>query len=136
VASFVAQCAGRAGTPGCRTGNGGAAPGSKAARGWHLYGRLRCAGCHSVDGNAPGSGAEGLLAAVGPTFKGLAGSKVELASGQTVIADDAYLLTSILAPDAQIVKGFAPGVMTARIPAGSVPPAQARAMIAYIETLR
>jgi cytochrome c2 len=136
VASFVAQCAGHKGSPGCRPDHGGARPGSEAARGWQLYTRLWCAGCHSTDGNAPGSNSpKGLAAAVGPSFKGLFGSKVKLTNGQTVTADEAYLLASIVDPDAQIVRGFRPGVMTAMIKPGGLPPAQVRALIAYIKTL-
>jgi cytochrome c oxidase subunit II len=61
---------------------------------------------------------------------------VKLANGQTLVADDAYLLESILAPDAKIVDGFPRGSMSARIPAGSVTTAQAKAIIAYIKTLK
>ena len=57
--------------------------------------------CHSLDGTK----------LVGPTWKGLYGSQVELADGNTVTADDAYLLESILDPNAQIVKGFPANVM-------------------------
>jgi cytochrome c553 len=120
VASFVAQCAGYAGKRGCRPDNGGAAPGSNAAKGWRSYLQLRCAGCHSTTGNE----------ADGPTFKGLAGSEVELAGGRTVPADDAYLLQSIVDPDADIVKGFDRGVMSAKILPGSVPPSQAKPIVA------
>ena len=137
VASFVAQCAGRAGTVGCRPDDGGLAPGSLAARGWQLYTQLRCAGCHSTNGNAPQPDSPiGLAAAVGPSFKGLYGSRVKLTSGQTVTADDGYLFASIAAPDAQIVGGFGPGVMTEIIPAGAFTPAQIHALIAYIKTLK
>ena len=137
VASFVAQCAGRKGTDGCRPDKGGGAPGSAAARGWQLYTQLRCAGCHSTNGNAPGPDSpEGLAASVGPSFKGLYGSRVKLASGETVTADDGYLFASIEDPDAQIVRGFLPGVMTEVIPAHAFPSAQLRALVAYIKMLK
>ena len=137
VASFVAQCAGRKGSEGCRPDNGGLTPGSAAARGWQLYTQLRCAGCHSTNGNAPGPNSpKGLAAAVGPSFKGLYGSRVKLTSGETVAADDHYLFASIDDPDAQIVLGFGPGVMTEVIPARAFPSAQLRALVAYIKTLK
>lgn len=66
-----------------------------------LLEKYGCRACHSLDG------ARG----VGPTFKGLFGSRVTvLANGvtQTVTADDAYLRESIRAPAAKVVEGFPP----------------------------
>jgi cytochrome c oxidase subunit 2 len=85
----------------------------------------RCAGCHSMNGNV----------AVGPSFKGLAGSDVKLTNGKTVTADDAYLIRSITKPDSQIVSGFKPGVMSTTIAPGSISAEQARSLIAFIKTL-
>ncbi|MBN8554874.1 MAG: c-type cytochrome [Deltaproteobacteria bacterium] len=65
-----------------------------------LFGERGCAACHSIDGNN----------GVGPTFKGLFGQKVNLQSGETVTADEAYLKESILSPTAKIVKGFQPSM--------------------------
>lgn len=67
-----------------------------AARGQALAESTGCLACHSVDGT-PGSG---------PTWKGLAGSTRPLASGESVVADDAYLFSSIVAPAEQIVEGY------------------------------
>jgi cytochrome c oxidase subunit 2 len=55
-----------------------------------------CTACHSVDGKA----------LVGPSWKGLAGSQVELNNGTKVTADRAYLDESITDPNAKVVKGF------------------------------
>lgn len=55
-----------------------------------------CLLCHTVDGT-PGSG---------PTLRSVAGSSRPLASGETVVADDAYLFASIVDPGAQVVAGF------------------------------
>jgi cytochrome c oxidase subunit 2 len=60
-----------------------------------------CAGCHTADG----------AVAAGPTWQGLYGSEEELADGSTVTVDDAYLVESILDPNAHIVAGFQPGLM-------------------------
>jgi mono/diheme cytochrome c family protein len=60
-----------------------------------------CLACHTTDGNE----------SVGPTWLGLAGSERELASGETVTADDAYLNESIVDPNAKIVAGFGPDLM-------------------------
>lgn len=67
-----------------------------AARGELLAESTGCLACHSVTG-APGSG---------PTWRGLAGSSRPLASGETVVADDAYLFSSIVDPANQIVEGY------------------------------
>ena len=119
VAAYVAKCAAstdKAACPGIVTGTGGEG----------LYASLGCQGCHSIDGSASS----------GPTFKGLFGSTVTLTNGQKVKADEKYLLESILDPDKQIVKGYQPGVMSAVIPKGQVPPAQAQALVNYIKTIR
>jgi cytochrome c oxidase subunit II len=58
---------------------------------------IQCKACHTFDGTA------GPLA---PTWKGMFGSKVELADGSTVTADEAYLKDSITNPAAQMVKGY------------------------------
>jgi mono/diheme cytochrome c family protein len=132
VAAYVASVAGTGsasqGAPPTLTApsSAGGGGGASAASGAALYTSLGCSGCHSL------TGAKGT----GPTFKGLYGSKVQLSSGQTVTANDAYLLESILDPDKQIVKGFPKGIMSATIPPGSVPQAKAKALIAFIKSKR
>jgi cytochrome c2 len=119
VAAYVAKCAAstdKVACPGIVTGRGGEG----------LYASLGCQGCHSIDGSASS----------GPTFKGLFDSMVTLTNGQKVKAGEQYLLESILDPDKQIVKGYQPGVMSAVIPPGSVPPEQAQALVDYIKTLK
>ena len=74
------------------------APTGEAAKGLEVIGDLGCQTCHTVDG---GDG-------VGPTFKGLAGSKVTLEGGDEVTADDEYLRTAITDPGKQVVEGFRP----------------------------
>src|SRR4051812_8245548 len=132
VAAYVASVAGLEGgapptvTGTTASGGGGGGGGGAAAQGTSFYESLGCVGCHSLNGS-PGTG---------PTFKGLYGSKVQLSTGQTVTADDAYLLESITDPDKQIVKGFQKGIMSATIPPGSVPDAKAKALVAFIKTKR
>jgi cytochrome c2 len=96
------------------------------ARGKALYSSDSCSGCHSLTGS---SGA-------GPSFKGVAGSSVALASGQKVTADDTYLQESILDPDAQIVKGFHPGLMAPAISSYELAgkPDDVRALVAFIKS--
>ena len=77
-------------------------PVSMIDQGKGLYNKLACATCHSTDGSAK----------VGPTFKGLFGSKVTLNDGSTVTADENYIRESIEEPNAKIVKGYAPQMPT------------------------
>ncbi len=63
-----------------------------------------CTVCHSLDGSA----------LIGPTFKGLYGTKVVVTTDgkeRETIADTSYLRASILDPDKDIVKGFSKGLM-------------------------
>jgi len=100
-------------------------PAQLAARGTQLYTSDGCSACHSLSGSA----------GAGPTLKGLAGSSVALTDGSTVTADDAYLSRSITDPDAQVVKGYQPGIMSAAV-AGhdlSGKPADVQALVAFIK---
>ena len=82
------------------SGSAGAAP-PVTEEGRHpgelLAGSAGCLACHTTDGGE----------SVGPTWLGLAGSDRSLESGETVVADDAYLRESIVDPAAKIVEGFA-----------------------------
>jgi cytochrome c oxidase subunit II len=98
----------------------------EAARGKMLVEERNCLSCHTTNGKA----------GVGPTWKGLAGSTVELADGRKVKADRAYIVQSIEDPDAATVKGYPKGLMATVIKPGAVNDADANAIAAYIETLR
>jgi mono/diheme cytochrome c family protein len=97
-------------------------------RGKSLYPSDGCSACHSLTGSA----------GVGPSFKGLNGSTVTLSNGQTVSADDAYLEQSIANPDAQIVKGYRAGVMSAAVASYGLTgkPDEIRALVAFIKSLK
>ncbi len=99
-----------------------------AARGKQLYASDGCSACHSLSGSA----------GAGPTFKGLAGSSVALTDGTTVTADDAYLARSVTDADAQVVKGYRPGIMPAAIAAYGLSgkPSDVRALVEFIKTRR
>jgi cytochrome c oxidase subunit 2 len=63
-----------------------------------------CIACHSLDGSK----------IVGPSFKGIYGHEVEvITNGQerTLTVDDEYIKSSIYEPNADVVKGFNPGLM-------------------------
>jgi cytochrome c oxidase subunit 2 len=87
-----------------------------------LYRQQNCNTCHSVDGSNM----------TGPTWKGIFGHEVELVSGQRVNVDEQYIRTSILQPNAQVVRGYSPVMPTY---AGSLNDRQIDAIIAYIRTL-
>jgi cytochrome c1 len=93
---------------------------AEAAAGKAAVADLGCSTCHSVDGED----------GVGPTWKGLAGSKVELQNGKTVTADDAYLERAIKNPGAQVVTGFQPIMPERKLPADQV-----AAIVAYLKAL-
>jgi cytochrome c oxidase subunit 2 len=95
------------------------------ARGEMLYQADGCAACHSLTG----------AAGVGTSFKGLSGSRVALDVGRAVTADDAYLEQSISSPDAKIVKGYRPGVMSAAVSSYDLAgkPNDIRALVAFIK---
>jgi len=94
-------------------------PGSGRA----LAQKLGCLGCHSTDGTTKD----------GPTWKGLYGSRVPLADGRTVVADEAYITESILEPGAKVVKGF-PDIMPPY--KGAVTDRDVAGIVAYIKTLK
>jgi cytochrome c oxidase subunit II len=96
-----------------------------ADRGAGLVQVKPCLVCHTTNGGHAAS----------PSFAGLAGSRVALADGTTVTADDAYLKRSILEPGAQTVAGFPPGLMATLVKPGTITPLQADAIVAYIDTL-
>jgi cytochrome c oxidase subunit 2 len=79
-----------------------------------------CASCHGVEGQG----------GVGPTWIDLAGSDRELQDGTTVVADDAYLVRSILEPRVEEVVGY-----TIAMPANGMTEAQAADVVAYIKEL-
>ena len=83
-----------------------------------------CNACHSLTGT-PG---------VGPSLKGVAGSKVALADGSSVEADENFLRESILHPNAKIVQGFAPNLMP--VFEGQLTEDQIKGLIAYIKTVK
>jgi cytochrome c oxidase subunit 2 len=106
-------------------GDGGNPTSTLAERGRTLYKEQGCAGCHTVDGTR----------LVGPTWKGLYGSEVELADGSTVEADEEYLKESILQPSAKTVAGFQPGLMETVIKPNSLSEDEVDALVAYIKEL-
>ena len=96
-----------------------------ATRGERVSKQNGCLACHSVDGTR----------LVGPSWLGLYESQRELADGTTVVADDAYLLNSIIKPNAHVVAGYPPGVMPQSY-VDSLSDTQLSDIIAFIKTLK
>jgi cytochrome c oxidase subunit 2 len=90
------------------------------AQGAALFRAAGCSGCH-----APGSSVHA------PELRGLYGRPVPLSDGSTVTADDNYLLDSILEPDKQIVRGYAPIMPTFR---GQLSQDDLDALLAYLRS--
>lgn len=93
---------------------------SMAAAGEALFNQLGCATCHPAAGG------------VGPSLVGIAGQPVELASGETVVADEEYLRESIVNPHAKIVAGYNPVMPTYE---GQVNEEQLQQLVEYIKSL-
>lgn len=89
-----------------------------AQAGSRLYGQLGCITCH-------GTGR-------GPSLVGIYSKPVRLTTGETLIADDAYLRESILVPSTKIVAGY-----TALMPTfkAQVNEEQILQLLAYIKSL-
>jgi cytochrome c oxidase subunit II len=101
---------------------GGRATGTPAQNGERLFTEHACVTCHKRDSTGRG-----------PTLYGVAGSKVALADGRTVIADDNYLRESIMNSQSKVVQGYQP-IMPAF--QGMLNEENLMQLIAYIKTLK
>ena len=96
------------------------------AQGKSVADKQSCTGCHTLDGSK----------STGPTWKGLAGSKVHQTDGTTITATDSYLVSVIEDPTTLKVVGYDPSLMASYIPPGSISHSQAIALAAYIKTIK
>lgn len=94
---------------------------SMVQAGEELFTQLGCSGCHVA-----GAGVRA------PALAGVFGSEVRLASGETVVADEAYIRESILFPQEKIVDGYDPIMPSYQ---GRVSEEQIMQLIAYIRSL-
>jgi len=101
--------------------SGGVPEGSLASAGEKLFADLACNTCHRPD-------AQGR----GPVLDGLFGRQVQLTSGETVVADEAYLRESILNPAAKVTAGYQPIMPTFQ---GLVSEEQLLELIEYVKSL-
>ncbi|RIK82552.1 MAG: cytochrome c oxidase subunit II [Planctomycetota bacterium] len=88
-----------------------------------LFEQLQCASCHRAGGDAP---------ARGPSLEQIYQRPQPLASGETVVADDAYLRESILRPAAKVVAGYQPIMPTYE---GQISEEGVIQLLAYIKSL-
>ncbi len=99
----------------------GQVPGEPAAvTGGKLFQQLGCARCHQSEAQQQG-----------PSLADLFGRRVELQSGASVVADEAYLRESILNPKAKIVAGYRPVMPTFQ---GLISEEGLHQVIAYIKS--
>jgi cytochrome c oxidase subunit II len=91
---------------------------SMAAVGARLYQQMGCAMCHGT--------------ALAPALEGIFGSSVQLANGERVLADEAYMRESILNPRAKLVVGYAPIMPTFQ---GQLSEEDLTQLVAYIKSL-
>ncbi|MEO5963565.1 MAG: cytochrome c [Thermomonas sp.] len=100
-----------------------AASADPATQGAQLVKDTGCTACHATDTSK----------LVGPGWGGLSGSRVTLADGSSVLADDAYLAESIRQPNAKLVAGYPLGTMPAYDTL--LKPEEVDAIVAYLHTL-
>lgn len=101
----------------------GAKPGAELGK--ELSTRYGCIACHSVDGTKEGHS--------GPTWKGLYGSQRRFIKGAPRVADDAYLLESMLEPGKAVVEGYALGMGSY---AGVLSDTELKSIVLYIAMLK
>ena len=91
--------------------------------GQQLFASNGCPACHNVESSAgPG---------VGPNLANVAGTMQPLEGGGEHMADAAYIMESIMNPQAQIVEGYT----SAAMPAFNLPQSQLDALVAYVAHL-
>ena len=92
-------------------------------QGRELYISRNCIGCHSTNGHQ----------GIGPTLKGIYGSKRKFINGRFKIADENYLRASTLNANQQIVRGYVNGIMPTF--QGQLKEEELLALIEYMKSL-
>jgi mono/diheme cytochrome c family protein len=100
---------------------GGAGEEVSAERGQQISNANACNTCHSTDGSE----------LTGPTWQGLFGHEVTLEDGSTVVANEEYIIESIVNPQAKIVEGYQP-VMP---PYDYLSDSEIQSLVEYIKSL-
>jgi cytochrome c oxidase subunit 2 len=100
---------------------GGETGGTLASAGERLFVDLACNTCHRPDSQGRG-----------PVLDGLIGRTVMLQSGESIVADEAYVRESILNPSTKITAGYQPIMPTFQ---GLVTEEQVLQIIEYVKSL-
>jgi cytochrome c oxidase subunit 2 len=101
--------------------SGGETGRTLASAGERLFVDLACNTCHRPDTQGRG-----------PVLNGLIGRTVQLQSGESIVADEAYIRESILNPSAKITAGYQPIMPTFQ---GLVTEEQLLQLIEYVKSL-
>ena len=109
-------------------GTKNAVDGSLAWEGQQLFRKLQCASCHQ-----PNAAAGTHLHPRAPSLEGLYGKTVPLEGGGSVVADDAYIIESILNPRAKVVEGWKPIMPHYQ---GQVSEEDLNKVVSYIKSLK
>ena len=67
-----------------------------ATRGLEVARQNGCVACHTLDGTV----------GIGPSWLGMYGKTETMVDGSTAVVDDAYIIESIVRPDAKQVQGY------------------------------
>jgi cytochrome c oxidase subunit II len=102
--------------------SGGGAQGTLAEQGEKNFHQFGCSTCHLLD-------QQGRC----PNLRGLYNKPVQLSTGETVLADDAYLRESMMDPNAKVVAGFERDIMP--VFKGQISEEGVIQLIAYIKSL-
>jgi cytochrome c oxidase subunit 2 len=92
-----------------------------AAEGLEIAQNNGCASCHGSD----------FGGASGPSWQGLSGSVRKLTDGTEVIADREYMITAIMDPGAQVVRGY-----SLMMPVNGLDATEVEKIVDYIEELK
>ncbi len=95
---------------------------SLASRGFELFRRKGCSGCHGPDSSVHA-----------PDLDGIYGRVVHLQDGRSVVADEAYLRDSILLPAKDVVAGYKPIMPSFQ---GQLDEGELAALISYLRSLK
>ena len=98
-------------------------PGSPALKGMHVFTRMACNACHSVDGSLK----------LGPTMKNQYGKEIRHTDGTIKVIDEEYIIESLVDPLKHIAEGFTP-IMPSYKPVLS--DEDTKNLIAYIKSLK
>jgi mono/diheme cytochrome c family protein len=94
-------------------------------RGRRLAEQRGCITCHSTDGSWRN----------GPPWRQLLNQPVVLTDGRITIRDRSYLRRALLEPDADIVSGYAAGLMAGALPGQPLTEDELEALLLYLESL-